>query len=155
MNSVGDSKETQVITFDWTKHDSGDMEIELPDGGPTARITQGEHAGPGTWTAAVFADDQEPHARPGCERHDFNSGDEAQEWAEELMVELAEEQQETMSESDLREALSEALQEYEASGEVVRSVASFSEAGVLTYNEGLVVRLEDGSEFQITIVRSR
>ena len=32
---------------------------------------------------------------------------------------------------------------------------SYQEDGVLTDNDGLVLRLEDGSEFQITVVRSR
>ena len=32
---------------------------------------------------------------------------------------------------------------------------SFDEAGLMTYNKGLVVILPDGSEFQITIVQSR
>ena len=31
----------------------------------------------------------------------------------------------------------------------------YDEAGVLTRNAGIVVRLRDGSEFQITVVRSR
>jgi hypothetical protein len=34
-------------------------------------------------------------------------------------------------------------------------VCSFERAGVMTHNEGLVVSLEDGSEFQVTVVRSR
>ena len=34
-------------------------------------------------------------------------------------------------------------------------VETFEEAGVMTYNKGLVVTLPDGSEFQLTIVRSR
>jgi hypothetical protein len=33
--------------------------------------------------------------------------------------------------------------------------ASFEEVGVMTDNAGLVLRLEDGSEFQVTVVRSR
>lgn len=33
-------------------------------------------------------------------------------------------------------------------------VATFEEAGVLTMNGGVVLTLGDGSEFQITIVRS-
>jgi len=37
----------------------------------------------------------------------------------------------------------------------VREVATFAEAEVMTLNHGLVVRMDDGSEFQITIVRSR
>jgi hypothetical protein len=32
---------------------------------------------------------------------------------------------------------------------------SFEEAGVLTSNDGLVVRFPDGAEFQLTVVRSR
>ncbi len=32
---------------------------------------------------------------------------------------------------------------------------SFAEAGVLTCNKGLVITLADGSEYQLTIVRSR
>lgn len=34
-------------------------------------------------------------------------------------------------------------------------VSTYDEAGVLTNNAGLVVRLFDGTEFQITVVRSR
>jgi hypothetical protein len=33
-------------------------------------------------------------------------------------------------------------------------VATFEECGVLTNNEGLVLRLADGTEFQLTVVRS-
>lgn len=35
------------------------------------------------------------------------------------------------------------------------SVRSYEDAGVLTTDRGLVVRLSNGQEFQITIVRSR
>ena len=38
---------------------------------------------------------------------------------------------------------------------VVAEVVTFRDAGVLTRNAGLVVRLDDGTEFQITIVRSK
>ena len=37
----------------------------------------------------------------------------------------------------------------------VDHAASYADAGVLTQNAGFVLRLVDGSEFQITIVRSR
>lgn len=37
----------------------------------------------------------------------------------------------------------------------VHRAVSFDEAGVLTNNAGLVVTMDDGSEFQITIVCSR
>lgn len=35
------------------------------------------------------------------------------------------------------------------------SVESYEAAGFMGYNDGLVVRTSDGSEFQVTIVRSR
>ena len=34
-------------------------------------------------------------------------------------------------------------------------IHTFQQAGVLTYNKGLVIRLPNGSEFQLTIVQSR
>lgn len=37
----------------------------------------------------------------------------------------------------------------------VRNAVTFDEAGVLSSSAGLVVRMDDGSEYQITIVRSR
>ena len=37
----------------------------------------------------------------------------------------------------------------------IRNVQSYQNAGLLTYNDGLLVTLEDGSQYQITIVRSR
>ena len=36
----------------------------------------------------------------------------------------------------------------------VRSVRTFDEAGLLTSNKGLVVRLNNGQEFQLTVVES-
>lgn len=35
------------------------------------------------------------------------------------------------------------------------AIRSYAEAGVLTRDDGLVVRLADGAEYQITIVKSR
>ena len=37
----------------------------------------------------------------------------------------------------------------------VEMVQTYDEAGVLTYNKGLVLRMKDGSEYQITVVKSR
>ncbi len=39
--------------------------------------------------------------------------------------------------------------------EVVRSVSTFAEQGVMSMNAGLVICTEDGAEFQVTVVRSR
>ena len=40
-------------------------------------------------------------------------------------------------------------------GEDIKSVTSFSSAGMLSMNKGLVLTMQDGSEFQITIVQSK
>lgn len=37
----------------------------------------------------------------------------------------------------------------------VADVETFCQAGLMTANDGLVVTLTDGTEFQVTIVRSR
>ena len=34
-------------------------------------------------------------------------------------------------------------------------VQTFDNAGIMTYNKGLVITLPDGTEFQVTIVQSR
>lgn len=39
--------------------------------------------------------------------------------------------------------------------EGVRNVKTFDEAGLLTRNKGIVINLTDGSEFQITIIKSK
>ena len=49
-----------------------------------------------------------------------------------------------------------AIDEVDAEGALYGcQVRSFEEAGVLTANDGFVIRLDDRSEFQVTIVRSR
>lgn len=61
---------------------------------------------------------------------------------------------------EMREWLQEAIeaygQEQETEGSDAPSgTASFSDAGVLTTNEGIVIRFDDDREYQITIVQSR
>ena len=61
-----------------------------------------------------------------------------------------------MTETEIREALTEVLFDGDAADDLdLRDALSFSEDGVLTSNEGLVLRMRDGSEFQLTIVKSR
>lgn len=43
----------------------------------------------------------------------------------------------------------------DVSGLIGSTVSSYEEAGVLTRDAGFVVHLEDGSEYQITVVKSR
>ena len=58
-----------------------------------------------------------------------------------------------MNEYDVETMLYELLQDQEQACEVDRAV-TFEEAGVLTGNRGLVIRTQDGSTFEITIVQS-
>lgn len=51
------------------------------------------------------------------------------------------------------ELLAEALQD--ASEFSVASIRSFGACGLLTRDHGLVVRMNDGTEFQLTIIQSR
>ena len=37
----------------------------------------------------------------------------------------------------------------------IDNITTFNHAGILTMNEGLVIRLTSGEEFQLTIVRSK
>ena len=56
-----------------------------------------------------------------------------------------------MTETTFRELLTDALLNHD---EEPVEVTSFQEDGVLTMNEGVTVRMDDGTEFQVTIVRS-
>jgi len=42
-----------------------------------------------------------------------------------------------------------------ADDEFVDSIGSFEDEGIVTKNEGLVLRLTDGTEYQITVVKSK
>lgn len=55
-------------------------------------------------------------------------------------------------EQEFASLLAEALDAFEP--EKVISVRSFEEAMLLTSNAGVVIRLEDGSEYQVTVVKS-
>ena len=65
------------------------------------------------------------------------------------------------TEDDMVQAISDALEaaderaQDDGDEETIRSLITFADAGVLTSNSGLVVRMADGSEYQITVVRSR
>ena len=64
-----------------------------------------------------------------------------------------------MNEQIIREALelvlSGELSLDDTALEEIRVARSFQEAGVLSGDKGLVLRMQDGSEFQITIHQSR
>jgi hypothetical protein len=66
-----------------------------------------------------------------------------------------------MNETDLVEALvglfnnDTCLDEVDPLVEDTEWVSTYEQQGVLTRNAGLVLRLRDGSEFQLTVVQSR
>ena len=55
------------------------------------------------------------------------------------------------SESDMESRIADLFHETSD----VSDVRTFEESGIMTRNKGLVIRLDDGSEFQLTIVKSR
>ena len=62
---------------------------------------------------------------------------------------------EDMDEDEFETFLADAIRDYAEENDAPRTrTSTFGEAGVLTNNKGLVVRIGD-AEFQVTIVRSR
>ena len=55
----------------------------------------------------------------------------------------------------LMELISEAADDSFGIGWENAGLRTFEQAGVMTYNKGLVISLPDGTEFQLTIVQSR
>jgi hypothetical protein len=60
-----------------------------------------------------------------------------------------------MTESEFAEYLDEALSRASDEDGMIIGSGSFESVGMMTRNEGLVVRMNDGSEFQVTIVKNR
>ena len=59
-----------------------------------------------------------------------------------------------MTEAEIRERIAGMLVDSaDEAGESI-DIRSFEDVGLLTSNEGLVVRFDDGTEAQVTIVRS-
>jgi len=54
------------------------------------------------------------------------------------------------TEQDIEKLLIERLSEQDDA----HNITTFEDAGVMTRNKGVVLRMENGSEFQITIVKS-
>lgn len=61
-----------------------------------------------------------------------------------------------MDENQMQELVQDLLALHDpVEGPAVANVRTFEEAGILTMNAGVVVRMEDDSEFQLTIVQSQ
>jgi hypothetical protein len=65
----------------------------------------------------------------------------------------------TLTEHDIEAALLELEYQTGEDGdpiiEQLDSAASFEDRGIMTHNRGVVFRMKDGSEFQITVVKSK
>ena len=81
-------------------------------------------------------------------------------------VDEVEEPRKPLGEKGMEDWLKEAIQEFvdddddvmylgESEVPVASRVDTFDDAGILTMNKGLLVELENGEEFQITIIQSR
>ena len=68
---------------------------------------------------------------------------------------ITEEVTEDMLQDGLMELIQTASEDSFGVGWDNANVRTFEQAGVMTYNKGLVITLPDGSEYQITIVQSR
>lgn len=60
-----------------------------------------------------------------------------------------------MSESEFVEYLDETLQWASNEDGMILGSSTFEDVGMLTYNKGLVIRLVDGTEFQVTVVKTK
>ena len=72
------------------------------------------------------------------------------------MYESDYENEEQFTDESIQDALMETLY-YGESSEIWENarMQTYSDAGVMTYNKGLVITMPDGTEFQLTIVQSR
>jgi len=62
-----------------------------------------------------------------------------------------------MTQKEMADRITEALNflDEEEGTSNIEDIRTFQEAGLLTTNEGLVIRLDNGDEFQITVIKSR
>lgn len=60
-----------------------------------------------------------------------------------------------MNEQQIQEYLAEVLDWAKNEDGSIKSIDTFENLGVMTNNKGLVIRMQDGSKFQIVIIKSR
>ena len=60
-----------------------------------------------------------------------------------------------MNEREFLDWLHDAIVRSAGDDDMELRVRTYEDAGMLTYNKGLVVRCDDGAEFQLTLVQSR
>ena len=55
----------------------------------------------------------------------------------------------------VREKLADALFDHDAGKDEIAHMEPFGDAGLMTRDDGLLLKMADGSEFQVRIIRSR
>jgi len=64
-------------------------------------------------------------------------------------------QEDSMTTADVAALIRDVIYENDDAYQAVSSIRSYDEAGVLTTDDGLVIRDNAGNEFQVTVVQSR
>jgi len=59
-----------------------------------------------------------------------------------------------MNEQQMQDYLTEVLEWSSQEDGMVKSIDTFEEIGAMTNNKGLVIKMQDGSRFQLIIVKS-
>jgi len=59
------------------------------------------------------------------------------------------------TEQQMQDYLKETLEWASNEDGMIKTIDTFEEMGVMTNNKGLLVRMQDGSRFQLVIVKSR
>jgi hypothetical protein len=59
------------------------------------------------------------------------------------------------TEQQMQDYLKETLEWASNEDGMIKTIDTFEEIGVMTNNKGLLVRMQDGSRFQLVIVKSR
>ena len=62
---------------------------------------------------------------------------------------------ELLTEQKMQDYLAEVLEWSSQEDGMIKTIDTFEELDVMTNNKGLVIRMQDGSKFQIVIVKSR
>ena len=138
---------------DWIKAFSEKNYPETESGTPCIRV-----ATPGSEIALIIDTQGYDYARyVGIEDASFEI-EEDEDDEDSFEIEVEDEPAENLDETAVQEAIWGMLAgEWDVDNSLLRGchARTYSEAGTLTYNKGLVVTMPDGCEFQITIVKSR
>lgn len=59
-----------------------------------------------------------------------------------------------MNEQQIQDYLTEVLEWSSQEDGMVKTIDTFEELGVMTYNKGLVIKMQDGTRFQLIINKS-